>query len=401
MSILKRTVPAVLLTATLILPASAQDNSRIPGHVVFAEDGARKSADGPITFAVIGNTRGSLRALNARGAVSGISQSLLADLTEHVGPSGGPSFLVMMGDHVRTGSTLEWRRFDRRFSDLLAGESLEGDVGLPSVAVAGDRESLGDERLANWSSAFPGIGADIGFNRTASWYHFDLASQGHTWRIVILDSNKDRLGSRWTEQLAWLSDALYGRYDSLLIFMHDPVLDLSESEMNDGGGPLELIELIEDESSLRKIRAIIGAGSHANQVLLPDGPYGSLYLNAGGGGAPAQDLRRWGQAEEADRREDIHLEPMYDLALQGALTRWSEANSVPDVVLDEARATGSFEGFVGSISAKHMPTYGWWSMTLEGGEAALKFRHYLPDGVIEDRYQIQYTDDGGWKGRGL
>ena len=37
-----------------------------------------------------------------------------------------------------------------------------------------------------------------------------------------------------------------------------------------------------------KMRGILGGG-HANQVILPNGPYGTLHVGAGGGGAPAED----------------------------------------------------------------------------------------------------------------
>ena len=399
MSTPKRTVLSAILAAALASAGHAETNDRIPGHQLFADDGDQKAVEGPVTFAVIGNTRGSLRALDSRGAVSGVTQELLADLQSTVGTPEGPSFLVMMGDHVRTGSTLEWRRFNKRFSGLLLSESLTESSGLACVPVAGDRESFGDERLFNWSSAFPEVGQDIGFNRTASWYFFDLRSAAHTWRVVVLDSGKARLGSRWREQLSWLSAAVYGRYDSLLVFMHDPLLDLSEGDMNADGAPQELIEAIEEEVSLLQIRAVFSAGSHASQAILPDGPFGSLYINAGGGGAPAQDLRRWGAATEASREGDIHLEPMFDLSLQNALTAWSDENAVPEAVLQEARGSGSFEGFVASLSAKHMPTYGWWTVTLEGEQATARFRHRMPDGTIEDRYRIDYTREDGWRGR--
>jgi len=398
MSTLKRTARPALLLAALILPAAAQEIPRIPAHDLYAADGARKEVDESVTFAMIGNTRGSFQGLNTRGRVVGVSQSLFDDITAQVGQPEGPEFIAMMGDHVRAGSTLEWRRLDYRLSGLLSGTSLTADVGISSLPVAGDRERRGDERLARWGEAFPGVGVDIGYSRVASWYGFDIVTKGHTWRVLVLDTDKDRLGSRWGEQLSWLSEEAAGRFDSLLVLMHDPVLDLSEGPSNPDGAPLELLETIEESTSLRKIRAICAAGGHANQALLPDGPLGSLYINAGGGGAPAHNLRRWGAAAEAGRREDIHLEPMYDVSLLTALNRWSEENPVPESVMNEAQASGSYEGFIGALSAKHLPTHGWWKVTLDGEDAKLLFRHRMPDGEITDRYRVSYTDDGGWRG---
>ncbi len=401
MSTLKRTARPALLVAALLLPAAAAEPEEPPvlvsGHELYANDGARKEVEGAITFGMIGNTRGSVRALDSRGAVSGVSQSILADIQSRVGQPDGPDFLVMMGDHVRSGSALEWWRFDRRYSGLLAGSSLTADVGLTAVPVVGSRESRGDMRLENWGGAFPGVGVNIGYGRVASWYSFDIVSDDHTWRVLVLDSNRERLGSRWGEQLSWLSEEAAGRFDSLLVLMHDPLYDLA-GPANPGGAPQELLETIEETTSLLKIRGIFSAGSNASQALLPDGPLGSLYINAGGGGAPADDLRRWGAAEESGRDEDIHLEPMFDLALLSALSDWSEVRMIPEVVMNEARASGSFEGFVGSLSAKYMPTYGWWQITLDGAEASALFRHRMPNGDIEDRYRVSYTPADGWKG---
>ena len=44
--------------------------------------------------------------------------------------------------------------------------------------------------------------------------------------MIVLDSNKDRLGSRWNEQLYWIPEATEGRFDHVLVFMHDPVVHL-------------------------------------------------------------------------------------------------------------------------------------------------------------------------------
>ena len=395
MSILKRTAPALLLLASLQPPAHAQDNPRVPAHTLYAADGTTKAAEGPITLGIIGNTRGSLRGLDSRSKVSGVTQSLIADMTAQ---ASSLDVLVMMGDHVQSGNVVEWRRFHNRFEALLADSDSSSSGTLPAIVVAGDRESLGDERLANWGSAFPGVGVDIGYSRVASWYGFDIDSDGHTWRILVLDSGKDRLGSRWNEQLSWLSEEAAGRFDSLIVLMHEPLLDLSGGPMNRDGAPLELLETIEESTSLLKIRAVITAGSHANQVMLPDGPFGSLYLNAGGGGAPAMDLRRWGAAEAAGRSEDIHLEAMFDLALLSAFSEWSTIHNIPEAVMSQAQASGSFEGFVGSLTARYMPTYGWWTMSLEGSEASVLFRHRMPNGDIEDRYRVHLHPEAGWKG---
>ncbi len=390
-----------LLAGLLLSPAAAAQDGRIPAHEVFAEDGSRTRVDGAITFAVVGNTRPMLRGVDTsagRAASSPeVTEAIIADISAQASTEDGPSFLVLLGDQVTAGSTRQWRRFDKRFAELLSGDAA---AGLEVVPVVGNHEVLRDGRLENWGAAFPGAGADIGHNRVASWSRFDLISGNHIWRIIVLDSNKSALGSRWNEQLSWLPEALAGRYDSLLVLMHEPVFDLSgrKLSMNEGGAPLELLELIEDELTTQQLLAVITAGGHASEVLLPDGPYGALHLGAGGGGAPGEDLHRWGSGADAERGEDISLEALFDLSLLNTLDRWSEDHPVSQSVLNEARAAGSFEGFTGVIDAQTMPTYGWFAVTLDDGSATVHFRHQLPDGRMEDRYTIRYDDDGSWRG---
>ena len=205
----------------------------------------------------------------------------------------GPRFLVHMGDGVRASTIAEWNGFDRRMEGLIlrgAGdEEVEpGADGIPGVPVAGDREAAGDKRFHGLEGAWPGVGAEIGYNRVATWSQFDLSTAGHTWRVLVLDSGKARLGSRWNEQRNWIKRVVKGEYDGLIVFMHDPVFDLGSREdaMNVGGGPIELLELIDDETGMMKVPLVFGGGSHVSQALLPDGPFGTAHLGAGGAGPP-------------------------------------------------------------------------------------------------------------------
>ena len=70
----------------------------------------------------------------------------------------------------------------------------------------------------------------------ASWGYFDQVVSGVKWRFLVVDSNKEALGSRWREQLFWLPKAAAGDYEHLLVFMHDSRVTLAtDGEMNPDG----------------------------------------------------------------------------------------------------------------------------------------------------------------------
>ena len=69
--------------------------------------------------------------------------------------------------------------------------------------------------------------------------------------------------------------------------MHQPWYNLAGSspKMNPQGNPEELISYVEGAVDMLKLRGVFFGGGHANQVILPNGPYGTLHVGAGGGGA--------------------------------------------------------------------------------------------------------------------
>lgn len=395
-----RPASSFALLMLLLANACRLDPARIAGHALVADDGGKVAADGLVMFAVVGNTRDPVPAVdNALGGVPvpGAADAILGDIAGRVG-KGGPRFLIHLGDAVRISTSAEWNRFSARTRGLLQPQA--GGDGVPGLMVAGDRDAAGDTRYRGLGAAFPGIGADIGYNRVATWSSFDIASAGKVWRVLVLDSGKERLGSRWTEQRAYVQRAVKkGSYDGILVFMHDPVLDLAgrESDMNRGGGPAELLDWVEESVGLLKVRAVFGAGHHAAQVILPDGPFGAAHIGAGGGGAPAELLRRWGGADQAGRNEDLQLEPIFDLALMGALDAESRRTELAPVLLDQAKARGSFQGFTGAYAPAALPVTGWWQVSVYGETLDLLFRFRAPDGSFVDLYRLSLDPKDGWK----
>lgn len=387
--------------------AGSQADDKAPKHSIFADDGAKLELAAPLRLALVGNTRGVVATADGARAAkvkAGSTKLIIADIAAAMATEGGPQALVHLGDGVESGAAGDWRQLDKRWIEVLASSTPhpQGKPRLKAIWVAGDREAAGDERYVGLGEAFPEIGADIGYQRVATWSAFDLSQGGATWRFLVLDPAKDRLGSRWTEQLGWIKRTLDpktgGKYDGLVILMHDPVLDLGGKTpaMNVGGGPAELVDLVEGTIGVSRLRAVISAGHHTHQVLLPDGPLGTLHLGVGGGGAPADDLSRWAAADAAGRAVDVPLEPIFDLALMEQLDRANRAEGLPPNVVDQAKARGAFEGFTAGYAGGAFPVQGWWSATLAGNSLELRFHFLKLDGSLEPIYQVSYTPQRGW-----
>lgn len=365
------------LTALLIssllglcaLPARALDPAKVAPHAIFAEDGARVEFPGPVSFAVVGNTAGKGQAEGVVGSIAARASSL--------------SFVALLGGQVPASKPGPWKAFDAAFSSLLATPGVEAQGKLPAMPVAGAGEGSGDPTYQGWGAAFPGVGADIGLNRVASWYAFDLVSGETTWRVFVLDAGRSRIGSRWNEQLAWLeSAASEGDFDGALVFMHDAPYSLAGANP-DGAraeAPGALLDALDAHIDETRLKAVFFAGPAVTQVLTPDNEYGALQVGAGGGGAPVQDLWREAPDPKEGTREPLTLETSFDATIVLALNRWSEAVALDDKLVDAARGKGDFEGRPRRVSAKAVPTWGWYEVTVDGPALAIRLHLYQPDG---------------------
>jgi len=388
--------PKFLMSAFLLLGCGLQPKN-LPTHKILAQDATELSPTEDLRFGVVGNTRTSIPILDSRGG-RGISDAaggqILGDLMWQ-NQQGALDFVVLMGDMVRASRDSEWLAFDHQWRDLLEGSTLPEIEGrrVPTMPVAGDRDSVLDDRLRGFGGVFPGVGADIGFNRVASWYYFDQEVGGSKWRFIVVDSNKEALGSRWKEQLFWLPKAARGDYDHLLVFMHDPRISLStDTEMNQDGVSQLLIEHIEEHAGLMKLRAVFSAGAHSSEIYLPEGRLGTAYVGAGGGGARAATLKRWGDGAPAGM-EHMQLEPRFDLAIQGAL---GKRDDLEQAVIDEAKAEGEWEGFIGAYSGRHFPLFGYWLVDIQADSLRLSFRLVTESGALEEVYALQHKLKVGW-----
>jgi hypothetical protein len=393
---------ALFAAATLAaLTSCGVDADKIADHKLYADDEDTLTHEGEsLQFAVVGNLRPPIPGVDQagrKGPTDGVSQAIVADMRKRVDRQ-ELDFVLLMGDSVRWGSTKEWGTFDGLFQEVLDGETIPNTEGyrVPVLPVAGDRDYAGDKALMGMEGAFPGYGVDIGFNRVASWLSFDVRVEDTVWRMLVLDSNHKDMGSRWNEQMYWIPRATEGRFDNMILFMHDPLLTLTEgTEMDAEGAPNELLQAVEDNGGFLKVRGVFSAEPHSTEVILPDGPLGTAFFTAGGGGAPGETQSRWGNAVDLGYG-DIQLETRFDLALQGAFEKEAVRSSIPEDVLDHAKAKGEWEGFTGAYDAKYFSLYGYWLVEIKGEVLEATYRILLPDGTMQDLYTISYTGES-WR----
>ncbi len=384
------------LVASLLLACATVNVGALPTNEIYADDGEVKKESGGVEFAVVGDVRPMLPGEQARGRVATPeTEARIVDDISAAVQRAELDFVVLLGDLVPLSTTAEWKAFTRDWSPVLAGTEPPqmGKQRVRAIPVAGNHDHYSDEQLKGFGATFPGVGVDIGFGRVASWYAFDVKSGKATWRMLVLDSDKAALGSRWDEQLAWIPKALDGDYDGLLVFMHHPRWTLARGQVPDEqGAPSALLDAVDGATRIGALKAVFAGHAHTNEVYLPGGKFGELYVVAGGGGSPVDTLPRWGVVEG----QDLKLEPIFDLALVRQFDAWAEANALPTTATDKTRAAGSYEGFTGEIDAKYMPIQGWWSVALAGTDLSLTFRMIGPDGALKDIYTIENDAKEGW-----
>lgn len=377
--------PSLLLALTL----AGVNPAKIPAHALFADDGAKVEVDGPIAFALFGNATGETT-----------TPAILADIAAAANQEGGPRALILLGDMVDQASTSGWANFDARFDELLDGATLaEGpSVRIPAVPVAGDNEGAGDGAYVGFGAAFPGVGQDIGFNRVASWYAYDVVSAGHAWRFLVVDADRKRLGSRWDEQLRWLEGAVEGDYTGLVVLMHASLYSATGKSASIGTNPdaAALLSALDEHIDERKLKVVFSAGNPSTEVFQPGGPLTTLYVNAGGGGAPTQDVLREVRPAEGKGGEALSLESNYDATLSEAIARWNKATPLEQDVLDRARGDGKYEGLAGRVDGLAVPTWGWWLARIDGPNLSLSYRMWAPDGKLVPAWSGTVGERGAW-----
>ena len=392
-----------LLLAGLIWAAGCGGVSKkIVAHDLFADDGEKLTADGSVTFAVVGNlgVDPTIEKIAASEQLKGAPAAVRADISDQIDLQ-RIAFTVLMGDVVPSGAAAGWERFGQQFKDLLAGESLATDeqrTRLPAVIVPGDNEVRSDRDLERMGLAFPGTGANIGYNRVAGWSSFDFTVGQSVWRMIFLDSNRAAMQARWDEQMRWIEQATAGEsYDHVMIFMHHPATSLAQGvDVDPDGDAKALIDAVEESAAVNSLRAVFAADPRTSEVQLLGGPFGVLHVGAGGGGAGSHSLGRWAAGGEG-AKSDLRLEAIYDMAILNAFRDAAEKDEAADRVLDQALGEGEYEGFPGVYDDGTFPLVGYWRVSLDDDAASVVFRLRRADGALGDVYRADFTEDGGWR----
>ena len=382
---------ATLILSTMFHSAHAEAaQASSSGPVLCGVDGAEIQAN-EFHIGIVGNTRPmdvkTDPVAGRIGPTKGVTANILRNIKKE-----SVDCVVFAGDMVKNGSKKEWKKFQKQQLTLIDG--------IPVQPVIGDYESIKDDKYLNTELVFPDMGTDIGYNRVGSWSYFDVVTEDTTWRLLFLDANKDALTSRWNEQLLWLDEAVAGNFDGMFVFMHEPWYNLAGSnpQMNRKGYPEELISHLENSVDMMKIRGVFFGGGHANQVMLPNGPYGLVHIGAGGGGAPSEDLYLWRPGHEMGTVDDVKLEEQYVKSILEQVERWHGQSPLSASALDKAFNTGTYEGFPGLIDGTEFPVHGWWELSLKGAQSRVIYHHYYQNESLDEIYELRYTEKRGWKG---
>lgn len=382
----------MLLSLLFVFSAWAAPKT-LPAHRVFAGDGA--SVEVPaLSVAVLGNTRpGSLILDKTRASGGSNHEAVMGDITA-VSVTEGLDAVFLLGDMVTSSSAGNWSQFGKRHAAVLDGTVPPPAAmrRMPTLPVVGDRDCTKEPSCSTVAAVFPGFGVEIGFGRVATWQHLDLKiGETNRWRILVLDSNKKGLGSRWQEQIAWLKNAVDKPGDGIIVLMHDSPLSRGGPIKNTG--PTELMETIAEHAPLLSVRAVFSAGRINSQAFLPEGALGPIHIVAGGGGAPGQDLDRGVLGKPTD--------PALIEAVEVGLNKVVDShlfNPVPPdpKAIDEAIGKGSFTGFPRRMDASVFPLHGWWKIDFQPDAIEAKWRGQKGDGTIATLATVAWSHENGW-----
>ena len=367
-------------------------------HRIAIDDGGELKVPDGMSFAVVGNTRPNSTLLD-KGSVFDASASadVIGDILAQ-GLLGNPlTFLIHTGDMVVSSTPGNWKKFDKQFVGLLDGSSPPPTAArrIPVIPVAGDRDCDRDAECKSFASTFPGFGSPIGYGRVATWQSFDLVvGKTKRWRVLVLDTNRKGLGSRWNEQKAWISNAVKGDYSGLLIFLHEPVFSSDPDDVNENSQAL--LEHISEHARLLSVKAVFSAGPHHSQAFAPEGGFGSMHIGTGGGGAPAADVPRGVKGATTAHSHDETFSKGLD-ALVGV---WRTTEKPPsDKSVDEAMGTGSYNGYPRNLDSSSFPTYGWWKVGVTPSGLDLTWRARQPNGAFSPQASWVWTEADGWAGK--
>ncbi|MCO4745623.1 MAG: hypothetical protein KC912_12595 [Proteobacteria bacterium] len=192
----------------------------------------------------------------------------------------------------------------------------------------------------------------------ATWGSVDIESLGASWRVLVLDPTAT--GNAWQDQMFWVPKAAsQSSFDHLIVLCSTPTYTLAEAfESESQSKSRELLAAVEAHSGLERIRLVISGTTRTQEAILPAGPWGELWLNAGTSGASGRAT----QPVVAGPRST------------------------------ELRLVAGLREELGDGAAPAA----WWELQLEGDLASLRMRRAVESGRIEEVWRIHYDDNDGW-----
>jgi hypothetical protein len=308
---------------------------------IVAQDGERLARQGAVRFALV-------------GGYAQAPPSLDQDLRQ-----AQVDFVVLVGDAVSHGTSGAYRDLTQRLA------------GLPVCPLPGEGERSRDPGLRRFRQTWEGLGVR-GLQEPVTWRAFFLETERHPWRMVVLDADREALGSRFFDEQFWLPKVVSEGDEPLIVLMNAPLDPLVATAPPDRGA-LQLHSALRRHVSGSRV-ALVAATGGAPSLTLPGGTWGEAWASVGQvGGTPVTLHREAGE---------LALEP----GLDEALSSWLTDRGADPVLLD---AGVDYE-------ASRWPLLGWWLVTLQGPELSLELRLAHND-VWRTVYRTSWTREGGWK----
>lgn len=312
-----------------------------------------QSHDGPIRIAVIGATRDRAEPWDATELVRAVERY-------------DPHLVVLTGGYVARGTAREWADWRDRWTTLA-----DRLVALP------DRDAYRRDRsLERWAQQ--GVRPGPPNLPGGSWGTGVLESRGTAWRVLALDTERQRLGTGWLDQRTWLPRAVRAPTEPTLVFASRPLASLQHSPELGSHATRELLGAIDESASPGAVRAVFSGGSRTNEFLLHAGPFGEAHVVAGNATLEALDLDRFGHSDFSGVG-DMALVADFDAAVRRAWTERTRSAPPPD-----------------RYPAEQLQIRGWWQVEIDGADLDMGFQ--LDDGAggWEEIYRVHYTQARGW-----
>jgi len=385
-----------MLLFFILITSSFASSKELPSQRLAIDDGGILAVDS-VDLAIVGNTRAANAMLDKKRAIGGTgAKDVLGDITAQNMVS-SLDFLVHLGDMVPSSSLANWKEFGSVFSGLVDGTTAPPSAlrRIPMLPVVGDRDCVKSPHCKEFSKVFPGFGQEIGYGRVATWQGFDLsAANGKKWRVVVIDSNKEALGSRWREQSTWLQKAVREPGQGLLVFVHESPIARRKGQATEA--IQELMDLIGTNAPLLSLKGVFSAGVANNQLYLPEGALGPIHVVAGGGGAPGHDLHLGVKGDGSEPALDLG----FSRAIEQLVSGYESLEKPPsEKSFHQALGTETFDGFPRVVSAGDFPPHGWWKLTIHDEGLRLIWRAKGASGSFADQGVWTWSREAGWKAK--